>query len=84
MSNDGVITSEEEYHNLSGTYRSEGFGVYLRLVDASIGTLYSKVIDGKTSDSDVVKFVNQIKGLTEAKNLCFNALKENEYKYKKD
>ena len=78
------IGSSEEYNKLNDTYRSEGFGIFLRLIDASIGQLYNKVVDDKTSDSDVLKFVNQIKGLGVAKNICFNAIKENEYKYKKD
>jgi len=75
------IDSVDEYVQLKATYQGEGFGVYLRLLDSVIGQLYNKVIDDKTSDSDVLKFVNQIKGLGVAKDICFNAIKENEVKF---
>ncbi len=78
------IDSAQEFLELKATYQSEGFGVYLRLLDSVIGQLYNKVVDDKTSDADVLRFVNQIKGLSVAKNISYNAIKENEFKFKKD
>jgi len=78
------IDSSEEYLQLKATYQSEGFGVYLRLLDSVIGQKYNKVVDEKTGDGEVLKLVNQIIGLGVAKNISFNAIKENEFKFKKD
>jgi hypothetical protein len=78
------LDNELEYNKLISTYKSEGFGIYLRLLDSVIGQLYNKVVDDKTDDATVIKLVNQIKGLGVAKNICFNAIKENEFKFKKD
>jgi len=75
------IDSQDEYVQLKATYQGEGFGVYLRLLDSVIGQLYNKIVDDKTSNEDVLKLVNQIKGLGVAKNIAFNAIKENEVKF---
>ncbi len=75
------VNSEEEYYQLKNMYQTEGFGIYLRLLDSVIGQMYNKVVDDKTPDSEVLKIVNQIKGIGVAKNMCFNAIKENEFKF---
>ena len=75
------ITSEEEYNELKGMYQSEGFSIYLRLLDSLVGSLYNKAIDDKTRDEQIISSMHTIKGLTMAKNTCYNALKENEVKF---
>jgi len=79
--NNFSIDSQDEYVQLKATYQGEGFGIYLRLLDSVIGQLYNKVIDDKTSEVEVIRLVNQIKGLSVAKNIAFNAIKENEVKF---
>ncbi len=79
--NNFSIDSQDEYVQLKATYQGEGFGIYLRLLDSVIGQLYNKVIDDKTSETEVIRLVNQIKGLSVAKNIAFNAIKENEVKF---
>jgi len=76
------VTTEEELAQLKGMYQSEGFGIYLRLLDSIVGQLYNKTVDDKTSDSDIVNNINKIKGVALAKNACFNAIKESENKLK--
>ena len=78
------ITSEEEYNQLKNMYRSEGFGTYLRLLDSLIGQTYNRIIDDKSKNDEVINLVQRIKGLSQAKDICFNALKENESKFKRD
>ena len=81
MSNLG-LNSEEEYNQLKSMYQSEGFGIYLRLLDSLIGQKYNKIMDDKTGGEEVIKLVNQVKGVTSSKEVCFNILKEAEVNYK--
>ena len=77
------ISNEFEFNALKDTYGSEGFRIYMRLIDSLIATQYNKITDDKTSNDDILMLVNQIKGLSKAKESIFNALKENEHKFER-
>ena len=57
------LNSEEEYNELNNMYRSEGFGIYLRLLDSLIGQKYNKIVDDKTDEKEIIKLVNQMNGI---------------------
>ncbi len=81
MNNSSSVTSVDEYNQLKNMYQSEGFAVFLRLVDDSMNQLHGRIMDSKTSRDDVINCVNNMKGLATAKDICFNALKENESRF---
>ena len=81
MNNQSSISSADEYNQLKNMYQSEGFAVFLRLINESMNQLHGKIMDNKTSRDDVINCVNNMKGLATAKDICFNALKENEVRF---
>lgn len=75
-----LINSAEEYNELVSAYNSKGFALYLQLIDGEIKKHYDSLLG---SNVDLVAVVNKMKGLTIAKNVAYNVIKENEEKYKR-
>jgi hypothetical protein len=75
-----LINSSEEYNELVATYNSKGFAIYLQLLDGEIKKHYDSLFG---SNVDYGAVVNKMKGLTIAKGVAYNVLKENEEKYKR-
>ena len=74
------INSAEEYNELVATYNSKGFALYLQLLDGEIKKHYDSLLG---SNVDYAAIVNKMKGLTIAKSVAYNVIKENEEKYKR-
>ena len=81
MTTNNFELTEEEYNALKGMYNSEGFGIFMRLIDDLTSSLYSKAVDAKTANDVVIKSMAEIRGLANAKTVCYNALVQNRHNY---
>jgi len=77
----GLETTEEEHRQLKLMYRSEGFGIMVRLMDATIGIKFGEMMQSGIKDTDVIRVKNEILGVKEAKEIVFNIIKEGEGQY---
>lgn len=77
-----TVNSYEEYNELVATYNSKGFALFTQFIDGEIKRQYDSMMKTE-NDKEVVASVNKIKGLSIAKQVAFNVIKENEERYKK-
>lgn len=73
--------NKEEYNAIKALYTSEGFSIYMRLLDDMTASLYSKSIDIKTPNDVVIKSMAEIRGIANAKNACYNAIVQNKHNH---
>ena len=72
--------TEDEYKQLSLMFRSEGYGIMGRLLDARMSIMIGSMI-GSKDDKEVIRIKNEILGMKEAKDLVASIIKEGESKY---
>jgi len=75
------IDTPEQYNALVEMYKSEAFGVYLRLINDTIQVEYEKMVKGGATGEQLLGLSGKIQGLTKAKNLVFDVIKENEGRF---
>lgn len=79
------MMSEGEYNALKALYKSEGFGVMVRLIDEQINVNLGKLLGSTVSDKDeLFAIINVMKGLGKSRSLVENILKEEKVNYEKE
>jgi len=76
--------THEEFNALDAMYRSEGFGIMVRLLDNKINSNLGVLLGGDVlSESANSAIINNMRGMGIARNLVQNTLKEEGSKYDK-
>ncbi len=77
--------SESEYNALKALYKSEGFGIMVRLIDEQINISLGKLLGSTVSDKDeLFAIINVMKGLGKSRSLVESILKEEKVNYEKE
>ena len=76
---------ESEYNALKALYKSEGYGIMVRLIDEQINVNLGKLLGSTVSDKDeLFAIINVMKGLGKSRSLVENILKEEKVNYEKE
>lgn len=79
------MIDENEYNALKALYKSEGYGIMVRLIDEQINVNLGKLLGSTVSDKDeLFAIINVMKGLGKSRSLVENILKEEKVNYEKE
>ena len=79
------MMEESEYNALKALYKSEGYGIMVRLIDEQINVNLGKLLGSTVSDKDeLFAIINVMKGLGKSRSLVENILKEEKVNYEKE
>ena len=71
-----------EYMALKDMYHSEGYGIFIRLLDEQINVNLGKLLGGNDlTESTTFGIIHKMRGLGKTRSLIENTLKEEEHKH---
>ena len=77
-----MALEQSEYNALKAMYHSEGYGIFIRLIDEQINVNLGKLLGGSDlSESQLSGIIYKMRGMGKARSLVDNTLKEEGHKH---